>query len=64
MPPKTHFMLVRWIEDEKIGVMPVSAVQKGNPVQVGAIVPVKWSAGKYYDAEILQLSGKYISSVY
>lgn len=51
-------MLVRWLEDEKIGIMPVTSVQKGNDVHVGAVVPVKWSGRKYYDAEILQLSGE------
>ncbi|XP_019860258.1 PREDICTED: uncharacterized protein LOC100637058 isoform X2 [Amphimedon queenslandica] len=61
MPPKMaetakSFMLVRWLEDEKVGVMPVSAAKTGVKPYVGAYIDVKWTRGKYYEAEILRIS--------
>ena len=63
MPPKqarskSSFMLVRWLEDERVGVMPVSAAKPGLKPYVGAFVNVKWMRG-YYEAEILCISGGY-----
>ena len=52
--------MARWLDDESVGVMPISAVKTdaNSSVHVGAFVEVKWGRGKYYDAEILKLSGK------
>lgn len=56
MPPKTEttksFMLVRWLEDEKVGIMPVSAAKTGAKPYVGAYIDVKWMRGKYYEVRI------------
>lgn len=51
-------VLVRWYEDESVGVMPISSVQKGEKVYVGATVNMKFK-GKTYEAEILKLSGEF-----
>ena len=51
-----EFVLVRWIEEDQIGVMPISAVVKTKPLSVGAVVGVKWKPGQVYDAEILKIS--------
>ena len=64
MPPKKRngrgFVLVRWLEEESIGVMPVRSIHEDDHdrVFVGAFVRVKWTTNKYYDTEILKLSGK------
>ena len=57
MPKSMAFVLVRWLDDESVGVMPISAVKTNanNSVYVGAFVEVKWGRGY---AEILKLSGK------
>ena len=49
--------LVRWFSDETVGVMPISAVQKGEKVYVGAVVNMKFKS-KMYEAEILKLSSE------
>ena len=52
-------VLVRWLEDETVGVMPMSAISKedkGN-VYPGAIAKLKWKK-KLYEAEILKISGR------
>ena len=36
------FALVRWIEDESVGVMPLSAAKKDSSVFQGAIVEMKY----------------------
>ena len=58
------FVLVRWLKDESIGVMPISAVHKDARVQahVGAVVDIKYGR-RYYRAEIFQISGEFASSI-
>ena len=59
MPPKPkYFLLVRWTSDESVGVVPLSAVRPGQKSFVGAIVDMKYQS-KYYEAEILKISGKH-----
>ena len=53
-----QFVLVRWTEDEMVGVMPISAVMKDYTPQVGAVVKMKWRGKQVYEAEILKISGK------
>ena len=55
MPPK--LMLVRWLTDESIGVVPTSSIQKGEIPNVGNVARVKWGS-KFYEAEVLQVSSK------
>jgi len=43
--------LVRWIDDEMVGVVPVSASTEKN-LHVGSITKMKY-VGKLYDVEIL-----------
>lgn len=53
-----RWTLVRWIDEEKIGIMPASYVATGYTATVGAIVPMKWYGGTAtYDVEILKMSG-------
>jgi len=59
MPPKGKektFVLVRWLEDETVSVMPLTAIHQDFTAHVGAVVRVKWGGRKYYDAEILKKS--------
>lgn len=56
--PKTTFALVRWLEEESVGVMPLSAVRSGQKTFVSAIVQMKYQ-GRYYEAQILEISGEY-----
>lgn len=60
MPPKkkTQSVLVRWIIDESVGVMPSTSVKTGQIQTVGAFVDAKYD-GKFYEAEILKISSKY-----
>ena len=55
MPPKS-FALTRWVTDETVSVMPLTAVKKSQTPHVGAFVDVKY-LGKFYEAEILVISG-------
>ena len=51
----------RWLEDETVGVMPISAIakeDKGN-VYPGAIAKLKWK--KLYDAENIWYVAKYLT---
>ena len=59
MPPK-QYILVRWLEDESVGIMPISAVHKDSQAQthVGAVVDIKFGR-RYYTGEILQISGEF-----
>ena len=54
------YVLVRWMEEDKLGVMPITAIPPGkrNDAFLGLITPMKWSGGKTYHAELLQLSSK------
>ena len=51
------FVLVRWVEDNSIGVMPVSAAEKGTRLFPGLTTSMKWRKKKY-EAEILKISRK------
>lgn len=55
-------VLVRWLEDQ-IGVMPISAIVKGDKAYVGAIVNMKWKGKQVYEAEILKISSKHAPPV-
>ena len=52
-----QFTLVRWIEDDTIGVMPISAVEGKDCMPcVGASIDMHWRGKKTYKAEILRIS--------
>ena len=51
-------MLVRWLVDETVGVVPTSNAKKEAVIEVGKVASVKWGT-KFYDAEVLQLSSKW-----
>ena len=57
-----EFVLVRWLDEDQIGVMPMSAIVKDKAVYVGAVVEIKWKPREVYDAEILKISSKAIIS--
>lgn len=51
------FALVRWLEEESVGVMPISSAQNPEELYVGCMTKMKWTRGKkLYDVEILKLS--------
>lgn len=53
---RKSFCLLRWIEEDKVGIMPISAVKKDQIATVGSVVDVKYQS-KFYPAEILVVSG-------
>lgn len=50
---------MRWIEDETVSVLPVTAAKAGQNVYPGVYSDFKWM-GKLYEAEVLKVSGKNI----
>ena len=56
--------LVRWVEDDQVGVMPVSSVSKDYKPRVGVMVdmPVGKERQHRYKAEILKISSKLLTS--
>lgn len=60
------YMLVRWVEEESVGVMPSTAVHKEDKAKaiIGDIVRLKWSGKQYYDAEILKTSGELLIRIF
>ncbi len=54
-PPS--YLLVRWEEEDSISVMPATSLKKNVSAVVGQTVPLKYRT-KYYDAEILKISGE------
>jgi len=58
--PAKRFALTRWLCDESVGVMPLTAVKKGQTPYVGAFVDMKY-LGKFYEAEILKIGGRPVS---
>ena len=53
-----EFTLVRWVEDDTVGIMAISAAtneSKSKPY-VGAVVNMRWRGKKTYEAEILRIS--------
>ena len=55
-----EFALVRWIEEESVGVMPSSSAPKGVKLYPGLKTKMKWKVKKFYDVEILKVSSEYI----
>ena len=51
-----QFVLVRWLEEESIGVMPCSAAPPGVSLYPGLM---KWKGKKQYEVEILKVSSKF-----
>ncbi len=49
-----YWYLLRWIEEESVGIMPSSNVHQ----VVVAVVRLQWLAKKYYDTNILKMSSK------
>ena len=60
MPLKPKFALVSWLEEGSVGVMPITAAKDREKLRIGAVVPMKFH-GKFYDAELLKISGKIIT---
>ena len=54
---KKTFCLLRWIEDETVSVLPVTATKTGQKVYPRVYYKFKCLA-KFYEAEILKVSGK------
>ena len=50
---RKQYILVRWLEDETVGIMPISAVHKDSQglTHVGAVVDIKFGQ-RYYTGEI------------
>ena len=57
-----EFAFVRWMEDETVDIMWLSAVAKGYDPFVGATVKMRWRGKREYEAEILKISCKTIYS--
>lgn len=59
MPKK--LALVRWLEDEMVGVMPLTAA-KDDPSTIfpGTKTMMKWKGKKQYEVQILQVSGEFL----
>ena len=60
MPPKSY-LLLRWIEDERVGIVPSSSVHSEDTQRVypGAIGVRVMFGKKYFEAQILKIDGKY-----
>ena len=56
------FVLLRWIGEESMSVRPQSTIKKGHKVFLGAFTYFKWG-GKYYEAEVLALSGNLYAEI-
>ncbi len=54
-----EFVLVRWLEEETIGVMPCSAAPPGVSLYPGLTTLMKWKGKKQYEVEILKVSSKF-----
>ena len=53
-----EYTLVRWIEDDTVGVMPLSAVTNESRPCAGDVVDMRWRGKKTYESEILKISSK------
>ena len=53
---KPKFALVRWTGEETLSVVAAISVRHGLEVHVGVFRDFKW-AGKFYEGEVLSLSG-------
>ena len=61
MSNSNSFLLLRWLIDEKVSIEPFSSAKKGTKVYTGVFGEFKWS-GKFYEAEVLKISGEKIES--
>jgi len=62
MSNSSSFLLLRWLIDEKVSIEPFSSSKKGTKVYTGVFGEFKWS-GKFYEAEVLKISGEKIELV-
>ena len=54
------FVLVRWVEEDSVGVMPIAAAPNSKDIYVGCFTKMTWTpkGKKLYDVEVLKISGK------
>ena len=57
---KKKFVFVDWLDDNSVGVMPTSAIKRGQKVGVGKICLLRWGKGEFYDAKLLKFSGAFL----
>lgn len=57
--PKS-FILVCWVEDETLSVLPATAICPGKKVYIGAFSSSKW-ARKFYSGEVFGVCGECIA---
>lgn len=56
MPPKPkQFALVKWVEEDSVGVMPLTAVRKGQMAPLNVTVDMRYQ-------EILMISGELLNT--
>ena len=55
-PKQMQFAIVRWVEEESVGVMPLTAMHKGQTVHVGTYCEMKFKSNN--EVEILKIDGK------
>ena len=60
---KKKFVFVDWLDDNSVGVMPTSAIKKGQKVGIGEICLLRWGKGKFYDAKLLKFSGAFCVAI-
>ena len=53
-------VLVQWVEDYSVGVMPMKSVKDKPSVEVGKIVDIYWKGKTSYPAETLKISSEHI----
>lgn len=52
------FVLIRWLKDEALTVIPEKSVRQGGQTYVGAISHFRWCRKKCYEGKVLAKSGK------
>lgn len=64
MPKK--LALVRWLINGSVGVMPLSASKESSKTElfVGSKTIMRWKGKKWYDVQILKISGKFCLCTY
>ena len=50
----TEYALLRWLDDEKISVEPISSAKGKEKMYAGYFGDFKW-AGRFYEAEVLKI---------
>lgn len=53
------FALVRWVDEESVGVMPTKVARNPEELYVGCLTEMRWKGKKFYDVEVLKLSGTF-----